>query len=369
MIPKFEEYYPSELSMNDEQRSFYKSLEHDLIKGNFPDVSGNISYLFVYVYKLIFNWDRNGFENLYDYLLELSEAYFHEKKFSEGCKFWSYDCLLALEKYDKYLELTQINSSEDIFKTATHAHNVRCNVFWLLGKSPQPEDLIKMSNFNPTKFTLKHSELFKNCLDIIFDQIEKEEGSWLNRFFVSKINAKQYEHYLFSGVPFHMSYQKDSLKFKTYAFYSSSSFLNLIKNAARQAENKLREIKGIPKIGEGWISETELYHAIREAFPQTKVVHHGYPSWLGRQHLDIWLPRWKIAVEYQGKQHFEPVDFFGGEDGYKRTVERDETKKLLCEANNVRLIEATENTSHRHIIEKIFKLRKERLKKFVFQKN
>ena len=57
---------------------------------------------------------------------------------------------------------------------------------------------------------------------------------------------------------------------------------------------------------------TELYYKIKETFPNEKVVHHGKPSWLGQQHLDIYFPYKNIAIEYQGLQHQEPVEFFGG---------------------------------------------------------
>ena len=45
-----------------------------------------------------------------------------------------------------------------------------------------------------------------------------------------------------------------------------------------------------------------------------------------------------IAFEYQGKQHFEPVDFFGGEKHFQEQVERDKLKKKLSEENGVTLI-------------------------------
>lgn len=59
--------------------------------------------------------------------------------------------------------------------------------------------------------------------------------------------------------------------------------------------------------------------------------------WLGRQHLDFYLPEHQAAIECQGEQHFKPVEQFGGEEGFKKTVKRDQRKKELCEANNVKL--------------------------------
>ena len=43
-------------------------------------------------------------------------------------------------------------------------------------------------------------------------------------------------------------------------------------------------------------------------------------------------------IEYDGEQHFESVDFFGGEEQLKLQRERDERKNKWCKENNIRLI-------------------------------
>ena len=61
-------------------------------------------------------------------------------------------------------------------------------------------------------------------------------------------------------------------------------------------------------------------------------------SWLGRQSLDFYLPDYKVGIECQGGQHFFPVERFGGEDGFKQTLERDKKKKALCDKHGVKLL-------------------------------
>ena len=63
-------------------------------------------------------------------------------------------------------------------------------------------------------------------------------------------------------------------------------------------------------------------------------------EWLGKQSLDFYLPEYNIAIECQGIQHFEPIDFAGkGENwakqSYKENIERDKRKKEICEKHNV----------------------------------
>lgn len=42
-----------------------------------------------------------------------------------------------------------------------------------------------------------------------------------------------------------------------------------------------------------------------------------------------------IFVEIQGKQHYEPIDFFGGEDSYEGVVYRDEVKQKYAKEHGI----------------------------------
>ena len=114
-----------------------------------------------------------------------------------------------------------------------------------------------------------------------------------------------------------------------------------------------RTRRGIPRIGEGWVAETDLYYKIKEWFPKYLVEHHASPSWLGRQHLDIYIPKMKVAVEYQGKQHDEPIEFFGGKEAYLKTRQRDERKLALCKENGVSLLYVREGYEFADIVTQI----------------
>lgn len=105
-----------------------------------------------------------------------------------------------------------------------------------------------------------------------------------------------------------------------------------------EAENEIRDILGIPRINEGWVSETELLNIVRRILPDNEVIHQASPKWLGRQRLDIFIPELLLAIEYQGLQHYQPVTYFGGEDGFNKTKERDTLKAKLCTANDVVLV-------------------------------
>ena len=52
----------------------------------------------------------------------------------------------------------------------------------------------------------------------------------------------------------------------------------------------------------------------------------------------IYICGLKIAIEYQGKQHFEPVDYFGGKENFLKQKERDELKAKRGKEHGVKLI-------------------------------
>ena len=72
--------------------------------------------------------------------------------------------------------------------------------------------------------------------------------------------------------------------------------------------------------------------------------------------LDFYLPDYDIGIECQGRQHFIPVDAFGGKMGFEDTVTRDKTKKRLCEENGIKLMYDTELKKYEDLMgEKLIK--------------
>lgn len=46
----------------------------------------------------------------------------------------------------------------------------------------------------------------------------------------------------------------------------------------------------------------------------------------------------KCLIEYDGQQHYYPVECYGGQKGYQETIERDNLKNNYCKDNNINLI-------------------------------
>ena len=62
------------------------------------------------------------------------------------------------------------------------------------------------------------------------------------------------------------------------------------------------------------------------------------PKFLEGLEFDGYNEELKIAIEYHGIQHYKPVKFFGGEQGFKIQQERDKKKLRLSKLNNIILI-------------------------------
>lgn len=86
------------------------------------------------------------------------------------------------------------------------------------------------------------------------------------------------------------------------------------------------------------VLENRLFRFITNRFPEYNVIHqYKNEAILGKQSIDIFIEELNIGIEYQGLQHFKPVSLFGGDDGFKNTVERDKLKYSKCIDNGIKL--------------------------------
>lgn len=53
--------------------------------------------------------------------------------------------------------------------------------------------------------------------------------------------------------------------------------------------------------------------------------------------FDFYLPEYNICIEYDGEQHFEPVEYFGGQEKFQKQKHNDLIKEQYCKNNNIDL--------------------------------
>jgi hypothetical protein len=69
--------------------------------------------------------------------------------------------------------------------------------------------------------------------------------------------------------------------------------------------------------------------------------------------FDFYLPSFNTIIEYDGRQHFEPVIQFGGQEGFIKMQATDKIKNTYCRKNNIKLLRipyTTDNSEIENII-------------------
>jgi len=232
------------------------------------------------------------------------------------------------------------------FSSSNWDWNKYLNLLLVSGEKLKGEDLATHYAWlldRATLFLAEHKEKFVGFCEEQLAGFEMREGIDLLRWTARKCG---YEHKgtwgLFSGAGSMAAGIIQGSPFALYErgmiyFYAIPKMQDVIRSLLAGAEDRIRVSLGLPRIGEGWISESEMVRLLRERLAPHPVVTQASPVWLGALRYDAYVPNLRLAVEYQGKQHFEPVDFFGGEKGFRMTRERDRLKARLSKANGVRI--------------------------------
>ncbi|GAA4246129.1 hypothetical protein [Winogradskyella damuponensis] len=369
---------------NPEQLKFYKVYKEYFLKEKYIDVKGNYNYPFILFYDLLEN-NNSDIKELQNLLKKLAKYYPKTRMYGEFEIIKKLENLGHFEKaWDLILECNCVNVQKVIDyeiklkrELLTGELIVKLGGFSHLTEFGQKNinEIKPFADKQLEKYKLKNNSKFfdlfvengkpiksKTTNQVVMEKsffgfLKKQEletvyeykPEYYKDFFLS--NA-EYEHYKSID-----DFQSNSGYKNSFPHVIEKSIFNQCRLILKLAEDLYRETIGMPKVGEGWISETELFYKISDYFKNDKVIHHASPKWLGRQHLDIYLPKLNIGIEYQGAQHYEPIEFFGGQEGFEKTVERDKKKKLLCEKYKCHLIYVDKGYEISEIIKEIEKLK------------
>lgn len=148
-----------------------------------------------------------------------------------------------------------------------------------------------------------------------------------------------------------------------------SSIVYNLEKKSRQAHKKLdtkienitRQEFGHKKIGDRWTSETILFQIINILFPNHEILRHYRPEWLHGLEYDIYIPQIKLALEYQGQQHFFAITAWGGEKALEKVKQRDAKKVELSKKLGIKLliVDYTEPLTTDYINKRIVTLQKQ----------
>lgn len=221
-----------------------------------------------------------------------------------------------------------------------------------------------------TQFGKEHLEEIKPIFEQLIKDFErKKKNSFLDVFFTGELPFKdlgtgQYEP------KYYRKFYRDKKKYERYLQNDPVNYFpwgenrslfqhRVVEHAVsealsvllRQAEDLFREQLGINPIEEGAPRrETELFAKLISDFPGEKIVMHGRPDWLHNQHIDIYFEEYSFGIEYQGLQHYKPIEYFGGEEGFISAQKRDQNKIELCKEHNCPLLFVDESSDYLTIV-------------------
>jgi hypothetical protein len=242
------------------------------------------------------------------------------------------DCFVLLGQYANALDFFR---PFQIGARASFAADRILSLKLAIGDHLIGRDVLMLCGPRVTAFGKKRLSEIVECLDILLEARRREtEINYLPEW--AKDSRKQ-AYPAFNGTPY-VYYFPDLVKIPLYAFSDNQQAIEFVVSLTREAENTVREEMGIPRVGEGWVAETQLYYEIKTTLPNMAVQQHASPEWLGRQHLDIFIPELGVAIEYQGLQHDQPVAYFGGQEAYERNRKRDLRKRRLCARHSIAII-------------------------------
>lgn len=91
--------------------------------------------------------------------------------------------------------------------------------------------------------------------------------------------------------------------------------------------------------GVGKLSSNSVYSILKTRYSDVEreykiITERKFPQW-----LDFYIPSIKLAIEYNGEQHYRPIKNWGGEVGFEKAKERDAAKRRYCKSKGIVLVE------------------------------
>ena len=236
------------------------------------------------------------------------KSYFKENRFNRFKALCKKNNWEILEYQDEYQNNTEWESSKfALLKCNVCGHIWRKSLNTVYAKSKCPNCANKQNGKN-------HIKKEEECLPLILELCGKRDYKFLG--YCDK-NGNECDWYG-SSTYLILECLRCNQVWKTCTFY-----------------NFTHHLRGCPKCNQSHL-ELEVKRLLIDndiEFEEQKRF-----DWLGTKSLDFYIPSKNIAIECQGRQHFECSDFFGGEEENNKIRERDMEKKRLCEEHNVDLI-------------------------------
>ena len=103
--------------------------------------------------------------------------------------------------------------------------------------------------------------------------------------------------------------------------------------------------------------EKEIYIYLKE---NNINFYHNYihPEMERNLRMDFFLYDKNMVIEFDGRQHHEANSYFGGEEEFLKTQERDKYKDQFCEYKNIQILRLTKKDDIKNVLNNIFKVQR-----------
>ena len=131
------------------------------------------------------------------------------------------------------------------------------------------------------------------------------------------------------------TYNYEKIKFKT-----TNDKVKIICNIHGEFNQVVKDHfsgSGCPKCATE-IKESKGERKIREFLEENNIKYSQEVKLFENYRFDFYLEDLNTVIEYDGKQHSEPVEYFGGLEGFLKTQERDRIKEKFLKENNIELL-------------------------------
>jgi hypothetical protein len=137
---------------------------------------------------------------------------------------------------------------------------------------------------------------------------------------------------------------KDDIQFMTDLLMDSHFSLSEIAKELNWSINYLN--KQINRYGLSWVKQkkkkmsrghSSLYDILKKLIPNEEIINEYHIG--NRLKLDIYCPKYKIAIEYHGRQHFYYTSrFHASKADFIESQKRDQLKSQMCSDNGISLL-------------------------------
>lgn len=339
-IPLYHSWFPNTQEMTKDQRSFYRRWVREWRRGNSIDVGAQTSYVYCYLEQCVKSpWRRAAEE-----LMKVSDVYGPSSPtLAHTCRMWASDCFVVEQAYP---EAVRVLPEPPLVSCFSKLADNRMSLRLFLNQETDARDLLLLEGPRVTSWGRENLPEIVERLDAIIQDLRRRQERTLLAEWAEKTWNSTYS--VFDGTSLRVE-----ARIRAYSFSGEMFVLEYVRTLTREAEDNLRAERGLPRVGEGWVSETALFYEVKEALPECDVMQHARPEWLAPQHLDVFVSDLSVAIEYQGVQHDRPIDFFGGKAGHEALRQRDARKRRLCKAHGVRLFYVLEGYELSEVLDEI----------------